>query len=63
MFALHDCRYYKNAIPQESGWNVEVVEWCKFEADRQRLQEGDRWGCLIIDEMKIQVYKLQFIDF
>ena len=49
MFALHDCGYYKNAIPQESGWNVEVVEWCKFEADRQRLQEGDRWGCLIID--------------
>lgn len=50
-FLSYNFRYYKTAIPQESGWNVDVAEWCKSEADRQGLQEADRWGCFIIDEI------------
>jgi len=48
-------RYYKNSVPKTSGWNSEVMLWCKQEADRLSLKEEDRWGGLIFDEMTIQV--------
>ena len=31
------CRYYKNSISQEEGWNKEVILWCKKEAERKIL--------------------------
>ena len=49
-------RYYKNAINQDAGWNQDVIEWCKTEAERQELKAADySWGRLVLDEMKIQV--------
>ena len=49
-------RYYKNAINQDAGWNQDVIEWCKTEAERQQLKAADySWGRLVLDEMKIQV--------
>jgi hypothetical protein len=48
-------RYYKNSVDQKPGWNRETIAWCKHEAERQKLKEQDYWGCLVLDEMKIQV--------
>ena len=53
-------RYYKNSIPQQSGWNNDVIDWCRKEAERLKLKPEDYWGGLIFDEMKIQV-KIYFI--
>ena len=46
--------FYKNSIPQQSGWNKDVIDWCRKEAERLKLK-SDYWGGLIFDEMKIQV--------
>ncbi|CAB4027749.1 Hypothetical predicted protein, partial [Paramuricea clavata] len=51
---LLSLRYYKNAVNQEAGWNQEVINWCQSEAKRQQLKPADYWGCLVLDEMKIQ---------
>ena len=48
-------RYYKNAVGQEAGWNYEMIQWCKREAERQTLNPEDYWGGLVLDEMKIQM--------
>ena len=48
-------RYYKNSIPQQSGLNKDVIDWCRKEAERLKLKSEDYWGGLIFDEMKIQV--------
>ena len=61
-------RYYKNSVDQKPGWNRETIEWCKHEAERQKLKEQDYWGALVFDEIKIQVNtnasgSLKFIEF
>jgi hypothetical protein len=50
------CRYYKNSVDQQPGWNGETIDWCKREAERQNLKKEEYWGGLIVDEMKIQVH-------
>ncbi|XP_028392672.1 uncharacterized protein LOC114517214 [Dendronephthya gigantea] len=47
-------RYYKNSVSQQPGWNIEVLNWCRKEAERLKLTEENHWGGLIFDEMKIQ---------
>jgi hypothetical protein len=32
------CRYYKNSVSHEEGWNEEVIAWCQKEAKRQNLR-------------------------
>jgi hypothetical protein len=54
-FYLLQKRYYKNSLDQKSGWNRDVIEWCRQEAQRLNLKEQDFWGGLVFDEMKIQV--------
>ena len=53
------CRYYKNSVSQEEGWNDEMISWCQKEAERQNLKPEEYWGGLLMDEMKIQVYVWQ----
>ena len=50
-------RYYKNSVDQKPGWNADIFKWCKAEAERQQIKEKDYWGGLVLDEMKLQVYK------
>jgi hypothetical protein len=50
------CRYYKNSVSQEEGWNEEVISWCQKEAKQQNLGPEEYWGGLILDEMKIPVH-------
>ena len=47
--------YYKNAATPTTGWNAEVIAWCKKEADRLGLKAEDRWSGLVLDKMTIQV--------
>jgi hypothetical protein len=55
IFLFSSKRYYKNALHQKPGWNRDVIEWCRQEAQRLNLKEQDFWGGLVFDEMKIQV--------
>jgi len=48
-------RYYKNSIEEMPGWNAEVINWCRKEAERRNLKEEDYWGGFLLDEMTIQV--------
>ena len=54
-FYLLQKRYYKNSLHQKSGWNQDVIKWCRQEAQRLNLKEQDFGGGLVLDEMKIQV--------
>ena len=54
-FDIYICRYYKSSVSQQPGWNVEAIDWCRKEAERNNLKPADYWGGLVIDEMKIQV--------
>ena len=56
------CRYYKNAVNQDAGWNQEVIKWCQKEAERRNFKPSDYWGGFVLDEMKIQVrnFKIAF---
>lgn len=47
-------------MTQKPGWNSEVLEWCLVEAKERKLKDQDYSGGFVIDEMKIQVYVIQF---
>lgn len=45
---------YRNALKQEPGFDPNIFEWMHEKADRRGLQEKDRLGGVIFDEMSIQ---------
>lgn len=45
---------YRNALKQEPGFDPKIFEWMHEEASRRGLQEKDRLGGIIFDEMSIQ---------
>ncbi len=49
------CRYYKNSISQEEGWNKVVISWYQ-RGTASKSKTRRNWGRLVLDEMKIQVY-------
>lgn len=56
------CRYYKNSIEEVPGWNPDIINWCRKEAERRKLKEKDYWGGFVIDEMNVQVIKFVFYE-
>ena len=52
------CRYYKNSVSPEEGWNDEIIAWCQKGAKRQNLKPEEFWGGLFMHGMKIQVCML-----
>ena len=54
---------YKNFVRQAPGFIPENLEWMELEANRRNMSEQERHGCLIFDEMKIQViYTFMYIS-
>ncbi|KAK3091321.1 hypothetical protein FSP39_018905, partial [Pinctada imbricata] len=45
---------YKNATPQDTGINSEILHWMSKTADRQKVPKFGRYGGLIHDETRIQ---------
>ena len=46
---------YKNFVEQAPGFVTENLDWMELEAERRKVSDEGRHGCLILDEMKIQV--------
>ena len=46
---------YKNSVPQTPGFNKEVLQWMKLEAEKLKLDDFGKSGGIILDEMAIQV--------
>ena len=51
---------YKNFISQKPGFNAEHLDWMLLEANKKNISEKGRHGCLIIDEMLIQVRNINY---
>ena len=49
---------YKNSIPQLSGFHDDVFRWMLKEAECHDIPPEGYVGCLIFDEMSIQVLAL-----
>ena len=48
---------YKNFVQQRPGFLEDNLTWMELEAKRKNISSKGRQGCLIFDEMKIQVHK------
>ena len=45
---------YKNALKQEPGFDSSMFEWMQEEANRRGMEDNERFGAIIFDEMSIQ---------
>ena len=45
-------------MTQKPGWDREVLQWCLLEARERNMKDQDYWGGFVIDEMKIQVFRM-----
>lgn len=48
-------RYYKNSVHQAPGVTEEMLNWMFKEAEAKEIPAAGRYGCIALDEMKIQV--------
>lgn len=46
---------YKNSVDQQPGFLPDNLSWMELEASRLNISDAGRRGCLVIDEMQIQV--------